>query len=124
MRVRSSAPHVLVSDLRRSVDWFVDVLGFERPELWGDPPGFAMPERDGFIVMLEQRAGVEPRPHGAVNAWDAHFWSEGVDAFAAELIAVGADVVEMPVDRPEYWMRELFVRDPDGHLLVFGQDID
>lgn len=123
MRIRSSAPHLLVSDLPRSVDWFVDVLGFERPPLWGDPPGFAMPKKDGFIVMLEQRSGAEPRPHGAVNCWDAYFWIEGVDAFAASLSEMGADIAELPIDRPEYGMREFSVRDPDGHLLVFGEDL-
>ena len=123
MRIRSTAPHLLVSDLQRSVDWFVNVLGFKRPTLWGEPPEFAMPKRDGFIVMLEQRAGVAPRPHGALGCTDAYFWIEGVDDFASELSQAGADVVEQPVDRPHYGMREFSVRDPDGHLLVFGEDI-
>ena len=123
MRIRSSAPHLLVSDLSRTVDWFVDVLGFKRPKLWGDPSGFAMPKRDGFIVMLEQRSGVEPRPHGDVGCTDAYFWIEGVDEYAAALRDAGADIVEEPVDRPDYAMREMTVRDPDGHRLVFAEDL-
>ena len=39
-----------------------------------------------------------------------------------EYRAAGADVVCEPEDQP-YGMREILVRDPDGHLLIFGHDI-
>lgn len=123
MRIRSSAPHLFVSDVIRSVDWFVDVLGFDRPTLWGDPPEFAMPKRDGFIVMLQQCPEVAVAPHGAADCWDAYFWIEDVDDYCAELRDRGAEIAEGPVDRPHYGMRELTVRSPDGHLLVFAEDI-
>ncbi|MEE4301658.1 MAG: VOC family protein [Pseudomonadales bacterium] len=123
MQIRSSAPHLFVSDVPRTVDWFVDVLGFERPTLWGEPPEFAMPQRDGFIVMVQQCPGVPVAPHGDAECWDAYFWVKGLDPWVEEIRARGADIAEGPVDRPDYGMRELTVRSPDGHLLVFAEDI-
>ena len=51
---RSTAPFFLIKDLQASIDYYHRALGFNRPELWGEPPDFAMPSRDGFIVMLRQ----------------------------------------------------------------------
>lgn len=123
MRVRSSAPHLLVSDVEKSLDWFVDVLGFERADIWGAPPNFTMPRRDGFIVMLEQAPQGAVLCHGGVRRWDAYFWVVGVDAFAEEVRARGGEIVHGPEDQEAYGMREITVRSPDGHWLVFAEDI-
>ena len=52
MKIIASAPHFFVTDLMKSLDFYVDVLDFEKPRLWGEPPNFAMPRKDGYIVML------------------------------------------------------------------------
>ena len=52
MKIIASAPHFFVTDLMKSLDFYVDVLDFEKPRLWGEPPDFAMPWKDGCIVML------------------------------------------------------------------------
>ena len=60
-----SAPYFVVSDLAASLDYYCGVLGFDRPHLWGEPPTFAMPSRDGFIFMLKQvknRDNITPQP--------------------------------------------------------------
>ena len=62
MKIQSSAPHFFVRDIHVSVRYYVDVLGFDEPDLWGKPPVFAMPSRDGFIVMLNQADGIDPAP--------------------------------------------------------------
>lgn len=46
------APYFMVRDLARALNYYCDVLGFARPHLWGEPPTSAMPQRDGFVVML------------------------------------------------------------------------
>ncbi len=122
MKVIESAPHFFVTDIHRSVRFYVDVLGFAEPELWGDPPGFAMPHRDGFIVMLNQASADHVNPNGRRNGWDAYFWCQGVDAFY-ESIRNRAEIVHGPEDRALYGMREIGVRDPDGYMLVFAEDL-
>lgn len=49
-----SAPYCNVRNLAASLDYYCDVFGFRRPHLWGEPPTFAMPDRDSFIFMLKQ----------------------------------------------------------------------
>ena len=43
MKVIGSAPYLRASNFMDSLNFFVDVLGFDRHPLWGDPPSFAMP---------------------------------------------------------------------------------
>lgn len=122
-QLNASCPHFLVSNLAAALDYYVEVLGFERPPLWGEPPGFAMPTRDNYVVMLNQADGLSPRPNGE-GIWDAYFWCDDADALHAELTSRNAVIEYAPLDRPLYGMREFAVRDTDGHVLAFGSDKD
>lgn len=123
MKIQSSAPHFFVRDIHRSVRFYVDVLGFDEPQLWGDPPAFAMPSRDGFIVMLNQSDEKNVRPNGDIECWDAYFWCDDVDAFWKE-IKDEVRAFHRPQNRDDYGMREIAVADPDGYMLVFAHDLD
>lgn len=122
------APVFLVSDLVASVAWYRDVLGFSDPPLWGEPPCFAMPQRDGLIVMLQLAAAAAVQPNSRrrddAEAWDAFFWCADSEPLWQAFRAAGVDVVYPPVDRPCYGMREFAVRDPDGYVLCFGHHIE
>ena len=121
MKIKGSAPYFFVSDIQRSVRFYVDVLGFTEPKMWGDPPGFAMPHKDGFVVMLNQEDGKSPRPNGP-GEWDAYFWCDEVNRFFEE-IKDKCEIAYGPQDQPYYGMREVAVLDPDGHMLVFAADM-
>jgi uncharacterized glyoxalase superfamily protein PhnB len=92
--------------------------------MWGEPPTFCMPQRDGLCVMLNQ---IGPDDSIRTNAsydgrCDAYFWVRDADVLYAEYRASGAEIVCEPDDEA-YGMREFQVLDPDGHLLIFGHDI-
>ena len=123
MEIQASAPHFFVSDLMRSLDYYCDVLEFERPNTWGDPPVFAMPRHGNFMVMLNQGARFAPNPNGRDEQWDAYFWCNETAAYFERVKAAGARIVHGPVERPEYGMREFAVLDPDGYMLVFAEDM-
>ena len=120
-KINASCPHFLVKDLNTALDYYVNVLGFERPPLWGEPPSFAMPNRDGFMVMLNQ-SDEPPKPNGN-GFWDAYFWCDDVDSLHSEFAGRGALIEQGPVDRQLYGMREIEVRDIDGHVLAFASDV-
>ena len=122
MKIQSSAPHFFVHDIHRAVRFYVDVLGFDEPDLWGDPPVFAMPSRDGFVVMLNQARPEYVKPNGSMDCWDAYFWCDTVDSFWED-IRDRVDVVHGPENRELYGMREIGIRDPDGYMLVFAHDM-
>lgn len=123
-RITGSAPHFLVRDVLRAGSYYEEKLGFTVPGYWGEPPVFAMPHRDHFIVMLNQVDRLTPRPAGKDQVWDAYFWCTGVDALYGEFRDAGADLVHGPEDREAYGMREIGVRDLDGYFLVFAEDIE
>ena len=122
-RVLQSTPLLVVSDLRASLAFYCNQLGFGHPSVHGDPPCFAMLGRDGFELMLSV-AGEEARvqPNGPGGTWDVHMRIDDVTAEQQALAAAGVPLAKGPTDT-FYGMREIEVLDPDGHRLCFGQDL-
>ena len=81
--------------------------------------------RDGLSIML--RKVVKPDlicPNESQGGtWDAFFWVEDVLALHTELVKRGATVIYGPIVQEAYSMREFAVRDCDGHVLGFGEQI-
>ncbi|MCB0634242.1 MAG: VOC family protein [Saprospiraceae bacterium] len=115
-----SAPVFFVKDLHRSLDYYCDVLGFARPHLWGDPPNFAMPQREDIIIMLSQPedpARIQPRE----EIWDAYFWVRDARKLYEEMTGNGAIVHHELTYKAAYGNLEFIIKDPDGYILAFGQ---
>ncbi len=122
-----SSPLFHVSDLFKSLDYYCDILGFNRPRLWGEPPGFAMPDRDGYIVMLAQVEELKEIPTNKklTGGWDAYFWVKGgVEALFDEFRSKGAFIEYEPEYKQYYGHLEFAIVDPDGYLLAFGEDVE
>jgi catechol 2,3-dioxygenase-like lactoylglutathione lyase family enzyme len=117
------APCLMVADVLAAHSYYADKLGFRSPRMWGDPPTFCITQRDGLELMLAQvDSGRQVHPNAENDGRiDAYFWVRDADDLHAEFTAKGADVVCEPEDQP-YGMREILVRDPDGHVLCFGHD--
>lgn len=120
---RATAPYFVVRNLKESVEYYHRVLGFNMPKLWGDPPTFAMPSRDGFIFMLKQAdSGADvTTSHDQSGYWDAYVWINDADSLFAKFQEDGALIEYEPCIQEEYDMKEFAVRDPDGHVIAFGQ---
>ena len=114
-----SAPLFHVKDLNASLDFYCEVLGFDRPVLWGDPPGFAMPQRDGMIIMLDQK---EEAPIHNKGNWDAYFWVTDALSLFEDFQAKGAVFEYGPELKEWYGNLEFGLKDPDGYFLAFGQE--
>ncbi len=118
-----SAPVFFVSDLLRSVKFYVDVLGFGQPNLWGHPPAFAMPERDGYIVMLSRQDDhslIQPK----ATIWDAYFWVNNVESLYEEYKSKGAKFSQELIKKEGYGNLEFILEDPDGYTLAFGEEME
>lgn len=125
-QIGSTAACLLVRDVRAAAHYYADKLGFVAPQLWGDDePTFAIPQRDDVSIMLA-RANDGAAIHANSSdfgMFSAYFWVGDVDALCEEFGGKGAEITEKPTDR-EYGIREMYVRDLDGHLLCFGSDIE
>jgi uncharacterized glyoxalase superfamily protein PhnB len=120
-----SAPYFPVGDVERSAAHYERVFGFTREYVAGVPPQFAIVSRDGFAIMLRLVAQPDRiRPSEAQGGtWDAFFWVRDVKALHAELQSNGAEIVYGPIVQQAYQMEEFAVRDLDGHVLGFGQEL-
>lgn len=85
---------------------------------------FAICARGAATVMFRRVADpqtISPN-EGQGGTWDLFCWVDDVLHLHAELAGRGADVVYGPVRQP-YGTTEFAVRDPQGYVLGFGQDI-
>jgi len=116
-----AAPFLLVDDVVRSGEYWRDVFGFNLGRYFGDPPGFAIMQRNTARVMLRQAL----RPAAITNtaklhdALDLYIWVSDVSALAEELAKRGADIVNPP--ELEDGRNEMLVRDLNGYLICFGE---
>ncbi|MGE0714497.1 MAG: bleomycin resistance protein [Alphaproteobacteria bacterium] len=118
MRFRGFASVFAVADVGAALDFYVRRMGFGVEFRMGDPPEYAIVERDHVQLHLMPAARApESRGRSAIYVYTA-----GVDALHAELVGRGCPI-EMPPEDFSYGMREASVRDPDGNRLTFGEEI-
>ena len=122
-RILRQSAILFASDLPASVSYWQDKLGFAKHGIFGEPPQFAIMERDDAFVMLKQA----PKGHAIVpywriseGLWNAYFWIDDVEALFADVKARGATIDYGLCDQP-YDVREFGVRDPDDQDIGFGQ---
>ncbi len=122
-RLLRSAPYFPVADVEESAAYYQRVLGFRSEYIAGTPPQFAICSRDGIAIMIRKVSAPELiRPSEQQGGtWDAFFWVVDAVALHAEFAQRGASVVYGPILQEAYQMQEFAVRDPDGHVLGFGQ---
>ena len=125
-RITGVAPFFLVAEVVRAAEYYRDKLGFRIVGyFFEEPPVFAMVGRDDQIVMLSLMTagrGGSNRDHKD-DALDAYIWVDDVDGLFAELQQRQAEIVSPPQLRI-YGMKELEVRDLDGYVICFGEDVD
>jgi hypothetical protein len=118
------APLFLVEDVVRAAEYYRDKLGFEIGPYFLDPPVLVIVRRNDIALMLSlmegSRGGSNTKWKG--ESFDAYIWVENADDVHDQLMARHADVVSAPVLR-SYGMKELDVRDVDGYVIRFGEDV-
>ena len=128
VEIRGMCPLLQVFDMRASIAFYCDVLGFEVAA--NSPPReevlfhWALLKRDGIELMLNtaydegQRPDVPDARRVAAHDDTGLFIScPDVDAAYAYLREKG--VAKTPPKVPPYGMKQLYIRDPDGYGLCF-----
>ena len=119
-----NAPYLPVGDVAATGDYYSHVYGFHLEYSGGTPPEFAIYSRDGCTLMLrrvDDPGQIRPIETQG-GTWDAFFWVRDLQTLYEELVGTGARFAYQPVVQP-YGMKEFAVRDLDGHVLGFGQEI-
>jgi hypothetical protein len=121
---RGIAPYFLVEDVKLTAEYYRDRLGFEIGPYFLDPPVFVILQRQGAAIQLSRHQGNRggSNRRWKVEAYDAYVWVDNVDALYHEFAEKHAEVIESPRLK-EHGMKEMDVRDPDGYVIRWGQDI-
>lgn len=128
-RFTSITPNLLVRDVKKSTEFYRDVLGFTMGETVPDkePFVFVWMKRDDVSVFLNDIKAAEhdyppaaKMPQGGTAAM--FFIISDVDDYHSK-VAPKANVI-MPLKTQFYGMREFAVTDPDGHIITFAERVE
>ena len=113
MGLKKASQCLLVSDVKKSQDYYRDQLGFKIDGQFV--------ERDGVSFLIKKADNKEIiRPNHTVNGFmDAYIWVDDVDVVYEDFKARGAIFEAEPVNQ-SYGMREVLVYDIDGYRFCIG----
>jgi catechol 2,3-dioxygenase-like lactoylglutathione lyase family enzyme len=121
---------LLVTNFRDCFRFYRDVMGF--------PPGFGTEEDTyaDFVVgetnislfdknEMSQTLGTSDKPTRpeAQDHVCLSFGVENVDEFYRTLLSKSVDILIPPTDHPDWGIRTVHFRDPDGNLIEANQDL-
>jgi uncharacterized glyoxalase superfamily protein PhnB len=117
-------PVLIVEEVEKSLPFWVDRMGFEKtvevPE--GDRLGFVILVRAGAELMLQSTESVrkdQPQFAPKSNASAAALFIE-VEDFADLRKRIEGYPIDMAERTTFYGMREIGVREPGGHVVIFA----
>jgi catechol 2,3-dioxygenase-like lactoylglutathione lyase family enzyme len=119
------APFFIVTDLKTSVSFYVDKLGFKIRYMGPDEnPFYAMVGRDDISIMLKAIApDVKPVPNHTRHKWapwDAYISTTEPDSLFEEYRANGVTFTK-PIHDNSDDLRGFEIEDADGYVLFFGR---
>lgn len=111
-RVENIAPILYVNDMAKSLQFYVDVLGFKKAP-WGD---------DNFNAINRDNSGLYlcKGGQGHSGTWIWIGFDGDIFALHQSLRLQGVKIKLPPTNFS--WAYEMQVEDPDGHILRFGTD--
>ena len=109
-----------VKDLRTSVAFYSENLGFT---INFEFEGWCFLSRGGIQLMLGHCPDEVPASQINDHSYFAYIKVQGIDELHDEFLARGLTSLPEPESKP-WGMREFMVTTPDGHRIMFGQDLD
>jgi predicted enzyme related to lactoylglutathione lyase len=109
------APLLLVPNVPATADFYRRILGF-KSDPGSETPEYSVVWRDNAAVHL---AWGEHAPTGV----RIFFWVKDVNALYQDVIKRGA-AIAVPIETRPYGVRDFSIRDPNGVVVVLGQDWD
>jgi predicted lactoylglutathione lyase len=134
MLAKQITPILNVSNLKESFKWF-EKLGWKKAWDWGDPPDFGSVSSGKCEIFLcldgqggrgrydaSMESGAEHADSVAMGSWVC-ILVDDVDEIHKRCLEQGIEVVWPPTDTP-WFLREMRVRHPDGHVLRIGHGLE
>ena len=113
-------PCLFVADMRRSLDFYLEILGFTQTAYYpieSEPVRTEVRRDDVAIVLLAETTRVAAETPAFTGA--LYLFPESIEHLADELRG-RAPFAWGPEDT-DFGMREFAIRDPDGYTLIFAE---
>jgi catechol 2,3-dioxygenase-like lactoylglutathione lyase family enzyme len=116
-----SAPWIACTDLRDTVDYYRNVLGFRGDWhwFWGEPPDHAGVSRESVRILLFE----SPEKSTRYRDTEIVVYVRNVRQAFVEHRDAGARIVREPGERP-WGTVDYTVEDPNGYRLIFTEAPD
>ncbi|NNE98898.1 MAG: bleomycin resistance family protein [Pyrinomonadaceae bacterium] len=123
MKLRGLVPMLETADLRESIKYYTDILGFECQGVYPESgePCWASLTKDKIVIMLTIR-NTKSNIENPTMTGTLYLYPDNVDQAWEELKDKAE--VSYEIEDFEYGMREFGIIDPNGYLLQFGQDVE
>ena len=125
MTVRKITPILFAAEIEPCLKFWTDRLGFEKtidvPE--GNKLGFAILQKGGVELMYQSYASAEKdvsSTSAEVRKGPSFLYVE-VENLDEIIAAIKGIPVVMPVRTTFYGAKEIGIKDPAGHLIIFAQ---
>ena len=124
LAMSSASPGFTVGDVRKSLAWYRDVLGFVVGERWeheGELRGVEL-KAGGVSFMIGQDDWKKGRDRKKGEGFRLYCTTtQDIDAIAAGIKARGGKLDSEPQDQP-WGTRDFPVTDPDGFKITIGKE--
>ena len=117
-RLKSAAPVLPVDNAVQTAEYYRTTLGFTIERLEGDPPYYAIVERDCVAIHLSEREDTST----PIERCAVYLHVSDADALYEEYQRKGIEMFAPP-ENQDNGMREFELADMNGHFLMFGQRI-
>jgi catechol 2,3-dioxygenase-like lactoylglutathione lyase family enzyme len=129
-KLHSIAPFFIVDDLDMSLNFYVQMLGFEVTHKGGDGQGkdfWGIVQRDGVMLMFKH---ITPEVYAQPNhsrhqwaRWDAYVLTSDPDSLYAEYVGKAVPI-HSELANTNDGLRAFEVIDNNGYVLCFGCPIE
>ncbi len=119
----SAVPVIATSDIRGTIRYFEQTLGFKQQWVWGDPPVYAGIRAGGALLYVTHDPELASTIQERRLAPDIFLWVTDIDSVYAQHRASRADITEELTARP-WGVRQYVVREPNGYHLKVAESQD
>jgi len=119
-RIKKMSPQFLVADLERSIEFYMQKLGFSMEFRYED--FYAGIMKDGNSINLKSgNPSAEERKNKRENEdLDLVFSVENVDGLYNDLVNRSVEITQPLCERP--YGKEFYIADPDGYIIAFLEE--
>jgi uncharacterized glyoxalase superfamily protein PhnB len=122
MNLKNLTPMLETDDLKATIKFYTKILGFKQGDALPDSknPTWVTLYKDNVYLMFAARNehSTIPRP---IMSGSLYLYTDDVEKLWNELKDKAE--IEYPIENFDYGMREFAIRDCNGYLLQFGQDL-